>query len=63
VPDAGRENEQRWNLDNAGAGGGVINIADLNALNPAVAAATSRPPMFGGQAAFFTNLGMCPWPP
>ena len=63
VPDAGRVNEQRWNLDTAGPGAGAINIADLNALNPAVNATTSRPPMFNGQPAFFTNLGQCPWPP
>jgi hypothetical protein len=59
VPDAGRVNEQRWNLQVDGA----INIADLNALSPGVNAPTSRPPMFGGQPAFFTNGGQCPGPP
>jgi hypothetical protein len=49
----------RWDLD----GSGWINVVDLNAMNPAVDAPTSRPPMFGGQAAFFTNGGKCPWPP
>jgi hypothetical protein len=63
VPDAGRVNEERWNLDIAGAGAGLITIADLNALNPGVNAPTSRPPMFGGLPAFFTNVGQCPWPP
>jgi len=40
-----------------------INIGDLNALNPATDAGTSKPPMFGGQPAFFTNGGQCPFPP
>jgi hypothetical protein len=59
VPDAGRVNEERWDL----VPDGFINIADMNALNPGVNAPTSRPPMFGGQPVFFTNLGQCPWPP
>ena len=59
VPDPGRANEERWNL----LVDGMINIGDLNALNPAVDAPTSRPPMFGGQPAFFTNGGLCPFPP
>jgi len=62
VPDPSIVGEERWNLDIA-SGAGLINIADLNALNPAVNAPTSRPPMFGGQPAFFTNLGQCPWAP
>jgi hypothetical protein len=62
VPDPNIVGEARWNLDMA-SGAGFINIADLNALNPAVNAPTSRPPMFGGQPAFFTNLGECPWAP
>jgi len=45
----------------------MINIGDLNALNPAVNAPTARPPMFGGQPAFFTDVGngvgACPFPP
>jgi hypothetical protein len=57
VPDAGRVNEERWDLDP----NGVIDIGDINALNPGVTASTARPPMFGGQAAFFA--GACPWPP
>jgi len=56
VPDTGRTNEQRWNL----SGGGAIDIGDLNAINPAVKAATARPPMLGGMAAFAQT---CPWPP
>jgi hypothetical protein len=63
VPDANDPSIARWNLDLAGTGAGVINIADMNALNPAVNAPTSRPPMFFGQPAFFTNAGLCPWPP
>jgi hypothetical protein len=56
APDAGRVNEERWNL----AGGGMIDIGDLNAISPAVTASTSRPPMFGGTPAFGQT---CPWPP
>ena len=63
VPDAGIAGAERWNLNAAGAGASAINIADLNALNPAVNAPTARPPMFGGQLAFFTNAGLCPGPP
>lgn len=59
VPDADDANIARWNLQPDSA----INIGDLNALNPAVLAPTARPPMFGGQPAFFTNGGLCPWPP
>ena len=61
VPDAGRTNEERWNLDRMGMGAAALNIGDINALSPAVTASTSRPPMFGGQPAFFA--GTCPWPP
>jgi len=57
VPDAGRVDEERWDL----SPNGVIEIGDINALNPAVTAATARPPMFNGQQAFFA--GACPWPP
>jgi len=59
VPDPQDANIERWDLDPDGA----VNIADLNALNPAVNAPTARPPMFGGQPAFWTNLGLCPFPP
>ena len=63
VPDPQDASIARWNLDPSGS----INIADLNALNPAVLAPTARPPMFGGQPAFFANVGNgiggCPWPP
>lgn len=59
VPDPQDATVSRWNLDPNGA----INIADLNALNPAIDAPTARPPMFGGQPAFFTNAGLCPSPP
>jgi len=57
VPDAGRVNEERWDL----SPNGVIDIGDINALNPMVRAASARPPMFNGQQAFFA--GACPWPP
>jgi hypothetical protein len=60
VPDAGRVNEERWDLS---PGDAVIDIGDLNAISPAVTAPTARPPMFGGQPAFFTNSGQCPYPP
>jgi CSLREA domain-containing protein len=63
VPDPDDGNIARWNLDQAGGGAAAITIADLNALNPAVNAPTSRPPMFGGLPAFFTNGGLCPFPP
>jgi subtilisin-like proprotein convertase family protein len=63
VPDPSDATIGRWNL----LVDGTINIGDLNALNPAVNAPTSRPPMFGGQPAFFTNMGsgvgVCPFPP
>ncbi len=49
----------RWDLD----ANSIINIGDLNSLNPGTLAATARPPMFGGQPAFFTNDGQCPFPP
>jgi hypothetical protein len=59
VPDPNDPTIARWDLDP----NNVINIADLNALNPSVDAPTSRPPMFGGQSAFFSNLGRCPFAP
>ena len=59
VPDLDDTTISRWNLNPNGS----INIADLNALNPAIDAPTARPPMFGGQPAFFTNGGLCPSPP
>jgi len=63
VPDPADANIERWNLQVDG----TINVGDLNALNPAVDAPTSRPPMFGGQPAFFANVGNgvggCPFPP
>jgi hypothetical protein len=63
VPDPDDSNIGRWNLQMDG----TINIGDLNALNPGVDAPTSRPPMFGGLPAFFTDagsgVGVCPFPP
>ncbi len=63
VPDAVDPNIARWNLDTAGGAATIINIGDLNAMNPSVLASTARPPMLGGQPAFFTNGGLCPFPP
>ena len=63
VPDAADPNIARWNLDTLGGSTAVINIGDLNAVNPSVQASTARPPMFGGQPAFFTSGGQCPYPP
>jgi len=63
VPDPDDSNIARWNL----LPDAIVNIGDLNALNPAVLAPTARPPMFGGQPAFFTDVGNgvggCPFPP
>jgi hypothetical protein len=55
----------RWNLQNTPADGPatLINIADLNSLLTGAVGSPARPPMFGGQQAFFTNGGVCPWPP
>jgi len=41
----------------------LINIQDLNVLLTGAIGSPARPPMFGGQPAFFTNGGQCPWPP
>ena len=59
VPDAGRPGVERWNLGRPT--NAVIDIGDINPMNPAVTAPTARPPMFGGAQAFFA--GECPWPP
>jgi Zn-dependent metalloprotease len=57
-------NVRRWNLQQPPHDPATkIDIGDLNALNPAVATASARPPMFGGQPAFFTNGGQCLFPP
>jgi hypothetical protein len=61
VPDDEDPSVGRWDLRQPT--NGVIDIADLNRLNPGVNTNMARPPMFGGQPAFFTNLGQCPWPP
>jgi hypothetical protein len=62
----------RYGLDTSNHGANiVINIGDMNAINPGVNASTSRPPMFGGEPARFTDMdgpgpliaGECPWPP
>jgi len=64
VPDAMDADIERWDLD---AGDGVIDIGDINAINPAILAPTARPPMFGGQPAFLSDVGNgiggCPFPP
>ena len=58
----------RWDLDPDG----IINIGDLNDLNPGTFSSSARPPMFGGEPAFFMDpdgpsgpksVGECPWPP
>ena len=54
-------NVARWNLQTPPhLATTQINIADIGEL---VNGSPSRPPMFGGKQAFFTNLGVCPWPP
>ena len=68
VPDPDDANIARWNLDSSNpANAAIINIGDLNAINPGTLAATARPPMFGGQPAFFADagngVGGCPFPP
>jgi hypothetical protein len=63
VPDVNDATVGRWNLLVDGA----INIGDIGALNPGTNASTSRPPMFGGLPAIFTDVGNgvggCPFPP
>ena len=61
VPDPADPNIRRWDL--AQPSNGVIDIADLNRINPGVVSSATRPPMFGGQTVFFTNGGRCPYPP
>ena len=61
VPDPRDAAIGRWNLRQPS--NGVIDIADLNRLNPAVNTSIARPPMFGGQQAYFTNGGQCPYAP
>jgi hypothetical protein len=48
IPDPQDPNLVRYDIDP----NSTISIGDLNAINPAVTASTSRPPMFFGQAAF-----------
>lgn len=63
-PDVQSYNLRRWNLQLPPHDPATnIDIGDLNALNPATIAATARPPMLSGQPAFFTNGGLCPFPP
>jgi hypothetical protein len=59
VPDPNDPAIRRWNL----LPDAIINVGDLNALNPAVLAPTASPPLFSGQPAFFANGGQCPFPP
>ena len=56
VPDPDDPVLARWDL----TPDSLINISDLNSLNPAVTGSTARPPMFGGQPAFFK---VCPFAP
>jgi len=54
----------RWNLQTPPhLATTLINIGDLNSLITGAVGSPARPPMFGGQQAFFTNGGQCPWPP
>jgi len=54
----------RWNLQTPPhTAATLINIGNLNALITGLAGSPARPPMFGGQYAFYTNGGTCPWPP
>jgi hypothetical protein len=53
VPDPDDPTVGRWNL--LQPSNGIIDIGDLNALNPTILAPTARPPMFGGQPAFFSG--------
>jgi hypothetical protein len=54
----------RWNLQTPPHDATtLINIGDLNSLINGAEGSGARPPMFGGQQAFFTSGGMCPWPP
>ncbi len=48
IPDPADPDLVRWDMDP----NSVIDIADMNAINPAVTATTARPPMFGGAPAF-----------
>jgi hypothetical protein len=61
VPDPDDPNIGRWDLRQPS--NGVIDIGDLNRLNPGVNTNIAKPPMFGGQVAFFTNSGTCPYAP
>jgi len=64
APGGATYNVARWNLQAPPhLPATQINIADLNALITGAPGSPARPPMFGGQQAFFTNLGQCPWPP
>ena len=56
VPDPEDSNIVRWDLSPSTS----INIADLNAINPAVLATTARPPMFNGEPAFARNCTQLP---
>jgi hypothetical protein len=58
VPDPTAPGVSRFNLQVDD----VINIADMNALNPGALAPSSHPPMSGGAPVWFSNNGACPWP-
>jgi hypothetical protein len=64
APGGAAYNVGRWDLQTPPhVATTAINIGDLNALITGAAGSPARPPMFGGQMAFFTNGGLCPWPP
>ena len=57
-------NVGRWNLQlPPHTAATAINIGDLGALINGAIGSPARPPMFGGQGAFFTNGGRCPFAP
>jgi hypothetical protein len=57
-------NVRRWNLQlPPHLTTTQINIGDLGALVVGAVGSPGRPPMFGGQTAFFTNGGRCPFAP
>jgi CSLREA domain-containing protein len=57
-------NVRRWNLlTPPHTASTKVNIGDLNSLITGAEGSPARPPMFGGQLAFFTNGGVCPFAP
>jgi hypothetical protein len=61
VPDPEDSTIGRWNLRQPA--NDVIDIADLNRLNPGVNTTQARPPMWEGEIAFFIFGGACRYSP